>query len=153
MNSNIKQKALVFYTYLPPWRIDIFNEMGKLYDLTIIFTNADSYGFTYDRTLLLSQLKVDTIFLNKGFTLGNKTFRYGVLNIIKKYKPEVIFAHEYSPISILLATYKMLRLFNFDLVITTSDNLKMAQSVSFAKKHFVNMYYPKVKELLYIVNL
>ena len=48
-----KLKALVFYQYLPPWRIDVFNEMGKYYDMTIAFTDADSEGFTYNRKELL----------------------------------------------------------------------------------------------------
>ena len=37
-----KLKALVFYQYLSPWRIDVFNEMGKYYDMTIAFTDADT---------------------------------------------------------------------------------------------------------------
>ena len=50
-----KLKALVFYQYLPPWRIDVFNEMGKYYDMTIAFTDADSEGFTYNRKELLEK--------------------------------------------------------------------------------------------------
>lgn len=48
-----KPKALIFYQYLPPWRIDVFNELGKYYNLTIVFTNANSEGFTYNREELL----------------------------------------------------------------------------------------------------
>lgn len=48
-----KQKALIFYQYLPPWRIDVFNEMAKYYDMTIVFTNADCEGFTYNRKRII----------------------------------------------------------------------------------------------------
>ena len=58
-----KLKALVFYQYLPPWRIDVFNEMGKYYDMTIAFTDADSEGFTYNRKELLSLRVLKIIYI------------------------------------------------------------------------------------------
>lgn len=131
-----KPKAIVFYTYLPPWRIDVFNEMGKYYDLKIVFLNADWAGFTYNRELLLKKLNVEAVFWNNGFNIGTKPFRTGIYRMIEKYKPMVVFSHEYSPTSILLATFVRLRLFGFQLIITTSDNLRMAIGVSGLKKYF-----------------
>jgi glycosyltransferase involved in cell wall biosynthesis len=125
-----KQTALVFYQYLPPWRIDVFNEMGKYYNLTIIFTNAECEGFTYDRKNLLSKLKnINVIFLNNGFTIGSRPIRFGLYKLITKYKPDIIFSHEYSPTSIILAFYKQIGFFKYKYYLTTSDNLKMAQGV------------------------
>lgn len=122
-----KQKALVFYQYLPPWRIDVFNEMGKYYDMIIIFTNAECEGFTYNRQELLNKLQnIQTVFLNSGFKIGSRPIRTGIYGLIRKYKPDVIFSHEYSPTSIIIAFYKHLKLFDYKYYITTSDNLKMA---------------------------
>ncbi len=74
-----KSKALVFYQYLPPWRVDIFNEMGKLYDLTIVFTDAECEGFTYNRQDLLNKLQnINTVFLNNGFKIGNRPVSLGI---------------------------------------------------------------------------
>jgi len=125
-----KPAAIYFYQYLPPWRIDVFNEMGKYYNLTIVFTNANCEGFTYDRKELLSKLhNVNTIFLNNGFTIGTKPFRLGIANIIRKSQPDIVFSHEYSPTSILVALYKQLRIFHYKYVITTSDNVQIADKV------------------------
>lgn len=132
----MKPKALVFYTYLPPWRIDIFNEMGKQYDLTIIFLHSEATGFTYNREELLSKITVNTIFWDKGFIIGSKAFRYGIITLIKEFNPEVVFTHEYSPTSIILATYLKLKWCTFKLVVTTSDNLRMAASANRLKKIF-----------------
>lgn len=140
-----KSKALVFYTYLPPWRIDIFNEMGKYFDLTIVFLNADCAGFTYNRDLLLSKLNVDAVFWKKGFNIGSKPFRIGISRILRKYKPEIVFTHEYSPTSIFLATLIRLRLFRFQLIVTTSDNLEMAKKVS-GLKYFFRAYVLNVSK-------
>lgn len=125
----MKNKALVFYQYLPPWRVDVFNEMGKYYDLTIVFTNADCEGFTYDRQGLLQRLKgIETIFLNNGFKIGGRSVRTGILKLLKKYKPDVVFSHEYSPTSIFIALYRQIGLCRFRYYLTTSDNLEMAES-------------------------
>lgn len=124
-----KLKALVFYQYLPPWRIDVFNEMAKFYDMTIVFTNADCEGFTYNRKELLSKLNnINTIFLNNGFKLGSRPIRFGISKLIKKENPDVIFSHEYSPTSILIALFRQIKRFNYKYYITTSDNVAMAES-------------------------
>lgn len=133
----MKPKAIYFYQYLPPWRIDVFNEMAINYDLTIVFTNAELEGFTYNRELLLSKLKnIKTIFLNNGFKIGSRPVRFGIYKIIKNINPDIIFSHEYSPTSILIALYRTLRLFKYKYVITTSDNLKMAENVKGVKAFF-----------------
>ena len=134
-----KLNAVVFYQYLPPWRIDVFNEMAKYYNMTIVFTDADTDGFTYSRESLLSQLRgINTIFLNTGFRLGGRPIRIGILKMLNKYKPDVVFSHEYSPTSIIAALYK--NIFHYRYVITTSDNVSMAKAVTGLKyqmRHFV----------------
>ncbi len=126
-----KRKAIVFYQYLPPWRIDVFNEMAKYYDMTIVFTNADCEGFTYNRNELLGKLlNIKTIFLNKGIKIGSRPVHLGISKLIKKEKPDVIFAHEYSPTSIMIAFYKQIRRFNYKLYVTTSDNVTMAENAT-----------------------
>lgn len=126
-----KLSALVFYQYLPPWRIDVFNEMGKYYNMTIVFTNADCEGFTYNRQELLSKLNnINTIFLNNGFKIGSRPIRFGIYKLIEQYKPDVIFSHEYSPTSIIIAFYKQIKAFKYKYYITTSDNVQMAESSS-----------------------
>lgn len=124
-----KLKALVFYTYLPPWRIDVFNAMADLYDMTIVFTDADRDGFTYNREELLSKLdvRIKTVFLDNGFRIGSRPIRVGIYKIIKAETPDVVFSHEYSPTSAILALYKQIKLFGYKYYITTSDNVQMAE--------------------------
>lgn len=122
--SNTK-KALLFYTYLPPWRIDVFNAISEYYNLTIVFTNVDAQGFVYDTESLKAKLSAKVVILKKGLKVGKWIFRFGILRLIRNEKPDVVFAHEYSPISTLLTSLRILGFFE-RLFITTSDNLDMA---------------------------
>ena len=124
----MKPRAIYFYQYLPPWRIDVFNEIAKHYELTIVFTNADLEGFTYNRQYLLSKLKnIETIFLNNGFKIGSRPVRFGIYKIIKRINPDVVFSHEYPPTGIFAAIYR--KRFKYKYIVTTSDNLRMAENV------------------------
>jgi len=131
-----KPEALIFFQYLPPWRIDVFNEMAEYYNLTIAFTDADSEGFSYNKTELLKKLdkRINTVFLKKGFRIKQRPVKFGILRLIKKVKPEIIFSHEYAPTSVLVAFYRMF--FHYRYIITTSDNLDIAQNVKGLKAIF-----------------
>lgn len=132
---NNRPKAVVFYTYLPPWRIDVFNEMGKLFDLTIVFLNPESEGFTYNRKRLSEKLMVDHIFLPNAIRIKGKTFAMkGVVRLLRELNPRVVFSHEYSPTSNLIALLLKIKLFSFKYIITTSNNEAMAKSAEGFKK-------------------
>ena len=123
------KKAVYFFQYLPPWRIDVFNGMAKQYDLTVVFFNAGLEGFTYDRKDLLSRLKgMEVEFLETGFNVGTRPVRTGIAALLRRIRPEVVFVHEYSSVSVELALLR--RRFGYRLYVTTSDNLSMAEASS-----------------------
>lgn len=127
-----KQKALIFFSYLAPWRIDVFNEMASYYDMTIVFTSSGQDGFTYDTQNLLGKFKsnIKVIFLKASFYIGFRPILFGVRKLLNTECPDVIFSHEYSPISARLILYKKLGLYNYKYYATTSDNVIMAKDSS-----------------------
>lgn len=129
------KKALIFYTYLPPWRIDIFNYLETIYDLRIYFTLPKEDGFIYNQSDLIKKLKAKSYFLTSGFKMFGLNFRFGLLSILRKEKPQIVFTHEYSPTTVFLAVFKFFKLFNFKLVITTSDNIEIANN-----KHWLRYF-------------
>ncbi|MDV7140209.1 glycosyltransferase [Maribacter sp. TH_r10] len=146
-----KPKAIIFFQYLPPWRIDVFNEMAKYYQLTIVYTNAETEGFKYDREDLLNRLDkdIENIFLTNGFKIGKRPIRLGIFKLIKTIKPDIVFSHEYSPVSIILATFLKLNYFNFQYVITTSDNTFISEGVK-GVKFFFRKYVLSVADALVV---
>lgn len=121
------KKALYFFQYLPPWKIDVFNGMAEHYDLTVVFFDLEREGFTYDRKDMLGRLRsVGVETLSHGFKLHGHTVRFGIFSLMRKYRPEVVFVHEFSPVTVGLLLGR--KRFNYRLYVTTSDNLAMASS-------------------------
>ena len=73
-----KLKALVFYQYLPPWRIDVFNEMGKYYDMTIAFTDAFAGGYHAEILRFLVDTFACVLHFEFGIAFGAGTAFKGV---------------------------------------------------------------------------
>ncbi|MBR1677924.1 MAG: glycosyltransferase [Bacteroidales bacterium] len=123
------KRTVYFFQYLPPWRIDVFNEMARCSDLTLVFFNAGLEGFTYDREALLGRLQgMQVRFLDTGFNVGTRPVRTGIGSLLAELRPEVVYVHEYSQVSVTLALLK--RRFGYRLYITTSDNPAMAEASS-----------------------
>ena len=113
------KKALYFFQYLPPWKIDVFNGMARHYDLTAVFFDIEREGFTYDRKDLLGRLRsVGVETLSHGFKLQGHTVRFGILRLLRKYRPEVVFVHEFSSVTVSLLIWR--KRFKYRLYITTS---------------------------------
>lgn len=121
------KKALYFFQYLPPWKIDVFNGMAENYDLTAVFFDLEREGFTYDREDMLGRLRhVGVEILSRGCKLHGHTVRFGICFLLRKYRPEVVFVHEFSPVTVALLQGR--KRFHYRLYVTTSDNLAMAAS-------------------------
>jgi glycosyltransferase involved in cell wall biosynthesis len=134
------KKALVFYSYLPTWRIDIFNYLADIYQLKIFLTRSTEKAYSFNYNELKEQVLAEITELDYGFNFKGWAFRFGILKNLLKENPDVVFTHEYTPTTIFLALLKSLRFFHFKLVITTSDNIYMSENVGQLKRlfrHFV----------------
>lgn len=130
-----KQKALVFFSYLAPWRIDVFNEMASYYEnMTIALYSNGKGGFMYDTNDLKSKLRsnIKIVSLNACFYVGRRYIQLGLglRKLLKQENPDVIYAHEYSPICARLIFYKKIGLFEYEYYVTSSDNVLMANASS-----------------------
>ncbi len=68
------RKKILFITNIPaPYRVEFFNELGKLVDLTVLFeaktTKAASFNYNLDRTLNFHAVFLSAeISVNAGLT-------------------------------------------------------------------------------------
>lgn len=130
----MKPKALLFLPYLAPYRVDVLNELASYYNITAIFQFENAPEQNFNQKFLQKKLKINYEVLNNGFNIGTRQIRFGILKLLKKYQPEVLFSSEYGPTSILLSFYIRYGWYNSKLVATTSDNIYMAKNTKWFRR-------------------
>lgn len=61
-----KKKILMFHPSLAPYRIDQFNSLNELFDLTVVFLFDNIWNNNMDQERLLSQCSFKISYLLKG---------------------------------------------------------------------------------------
>lgn len=102
----MKKKRILFTSNIPvPYRMDFFNELGKLVDLTVVFERKNAKTRN-DEWLNNTAKDFKPIFL-KGINIGDDiAFCPEIINIIRKGNFDlIIIGIYYSPTGILLTSY------------------------------------------------
>lgn len=87
-------KILIISNIPSPYRIDFFNELGKMVDLTVIFEAESAKGITFNWNL--NEIKwFKAIFLKKG-DIEEKKINWKILKYIKKNEYDVVIVTSYA---------------------------------------------------------
>ena len=127
MNS-IKRKVLIFHPSLAPYRVDFFNACSKMFNASYYFNLANVADQKFNQKELKNKCNFKCNYLTKGFDLFGRSFRLGIISIIKKEKPEIILCSEYGPITLLVIFYKMLFNKTFKIYTISDDSLDSTMS-------------------------
>jgi glycosyltransferase involved in cell wall biosynthesis len=103
----MKQKILIFHPALAPYRIDLFNELNKEFEAKIYFFRKNLLSQQFDTNLIINQLNFTPGFLTKGinFTFKSRMIRFGYINKIRLYKPDIIVCYEFNIMTFLSAVF------------------------------------------------
>lgn len=120
----MKKKVLIFHPALAPYRIDLFNVLAIKFNTSFYFNLTNVSDQKFDQELLRSKCLFKINYLTKGFEFLDRSFRFGMLKIIKKENPTIVICSEFGPITILTYVYK--KLFNKQYKIYTlcDDNVE-----------------------------
>lgn len=122
-----KLRTLFFHAALAPHRIDLLNYLHQHLDLKAIFLRVDPASQQFDQAALRGQLECDHEYLLRGFEIGGRLFRHGLLRAVRAFDPDVVVTHEYSPTTLSLALIgKRLSHRRWGLTIMTADNDRIA---------------------------
>jgi len=129
-------KVFVLTTITAPYRVNLFNELGKKCDLTVCFEqkrdlverNEEWYKNEY------SNFKFITL---KKWNKSLKTIKWDVFKRLKECKPDIVLVYEYSTLTaLLLMSYckmkKIPYLINCDGAIPSNSKIK-----TMIKKHYI----------------
>lgn len=105
-----KQKVLIFHPALAPYRIDFFNALAKNFNTSFYFNFKNVPDQKFDQELLRSKSSFKINYLTRGFEFLDRTFRVGIIKIIRIENPSIIICSEFGAITMITYLYK--KLFN-----------------------------------------
>lgn len=134
---------LIFNTALAPYMIDQYNDLNKLYEVKVVFLNANVTYDKFDQQKLLDQLNCQYSYLLKGPAYKDRVFRFGVYRTIRSFEPDFIISYEYSFTTQYLLLLKRIGLIKQKIGSTIDDSLEICNNVQskvrlFARKFAVS---------------
>ena len=148
-----KKKLLIFHPALAPYRIDQFNSLSELFDLTVVFIFANLWNHKFNQTELLSQVKFKYSFLLIGPQYKGRVFRFGMLHTIKKINPDIILAYEYSFTTLYLILLKYLGILKQKLGSSVDDSIDICIQPQSKIRHFARKIATKQLDFLVLLSL
>lgn len=130
-----KKKLLIIHPALAPYRIDYFNKLAELFEVEIIFLYKNLWNHQFDQTFLLQQLRCNYSFLLKGPSVNGRVIRYGILDKIKLFNPDIVFSYEFSFTTLILLFFKKTGVISMKIGTIIDDSLEICNNVqSFVRK-------------------
>ena len=123
------KNILIIHPALAPYMIDQFNVISQLYNLEVVFLFRNPWYDKFDQSKLLPLLNFKYSFLLKGPHYKERVFRFNILNLIRKIKPDIIIGYEYSFTTQYLILLKSLGLIHQKIGSIIDDSLDICYHV------------------------
>lgn len=144
------KKLLIFHPYLAPYRIDLYNQLSKCYEVKALLTGSKKEKDTlaFDIEKVNQNANFDYTYQEKGLYIGRHLISTVYIRTIRKFAPDIIFTHELgfnTLLSIFLKNW-----FQFSIYTTIDDSLPMITSRGFFKSKLQEFVFKKVDKILVI---
>jgi glycosyltransferase involved in cell wall biosynthesis len=146
-----RKKLLVFHQALAPYRIDLWNGLNKYFDADIYFIYGNLLEQKFNQDKLKEKLDFTPKYLDGGFRIGERAFKWGFLPIIRKKKPDIVITYEYSQTTLFIYWIKKIFGFSFQIYSMCDDSLHLATSRK-GVREAVRKYLVKRIDGLIVVN-
>ena len=150
MNPIKRQKVLIFQPALAPYRVHIYNELARLFDVKVIFLRENLLSQKFNQANLRCQLTVDFEYLTTGFTFLRRNIRFGIHKFIKEFKPDVVVTVEFSPVTLAVALFRHFYPHSFTHVLWTDDHPESVGTDHWMRKMLRDIILPRVQGLIVI---
>ncbi|WP_415356585.1 glycosyltransferase family 4 protein [Halioglobus sp. Uisw_031] len=145
-----KPRVLIFHPALAPYRLDLFNAFGEVFNLKIVFLRKNLLNQKFDQKALLGKLNVEHSFLAKGVTLRGQSFRLGASREIREFSPDIVITPEYSMITASVCLCRVLLRRRFAQVVWSDDNSESSLRDSYSRKLLRYLIIPRVQGVILI---
>lgn len=124
-----KQRILIFHPALAPYRIDQFNLLNELFDIEVVFLFDSLWKFSIDQQKLKEACNFKISYLLIGPRYKGRLFRFGMMRVINRFKPDIVFGYEYSFTTQYLILLKRIGLLKQKIGSFIDDSLHMCENV------------------------
>ena len=131
-----EKKLLVLHPALAPYRIDFFNSLYETFDADFYFFNKNLLNQKFDQNRIKLKINFKCNYLSQGINLPGRTIRFGVINLLKQKKPDVVICTEYNPMHFVLIVARIFSKNKFKIFTICDDNIDVAENAFWLKKVF-----------------
>lgn len=124
----MKKKILVFHPALAPYRVDFFNAINAAFNAVFYFNLTNVADQKFDQEKLAEKCNFRMNFIQNGFDFFGRSFRFGILKILRKEQPDIVLCSEYGPVTIVVFLYKILFRKQFSLYTLSDDSIENSKS-------------------------
>lgn len=124
----MKEKILIFHPALAPYRVDFFNEINKAFNAVFYFNLPNVSDQKFDQEKLAVKCHFKLKFILNGFEFFGRSFRFGIIKILKREKPDIVLCSEYGQVTIVVFLYKIIFRKQFSLYTISDDSLENSKS-------------------------
>lgn len=119
-----KKRLLVFHPALAPYRVDFFNALSRHFHSWFYFSYRNVQDQKFDQDYLRKQICFEPIFIEKGFSLMGRTFRSGIISILRNVNPNIVICSEFGQITLISLIYYLLTAKKFKLYTICDDSIE-----------------------------
>lgn len=123
----MKKRLVVFHPALAPYRVDFFNGLNKAFETGFYFYHTNVPDQEFDQEKLIRQCHFRPRYLRQGFDYKGRSFRTGIIKVLKKHRPEIVICSEYSQITVWTFLYLSFFSKSTKLYILSDDSLDNAK--------------------------
>lgn len=124
----MKKKIVVFHPALAPYRVDFFNAINDFFDAAFYFNLTNVPNQKFDQEKLIRKCNFKLKYILNGFDVFGRSFRFGVLKILSKEKPDIVLCSEYGQVTFVVFLYKILFRKQFNLYTISDDSIENSKS-------------------------
>ena len=145
------KKILIFHTSIPPYRIDLFNQLSQTFNLKVVITGSSKHiqKLGFDTYKIAEQALFTPEWHTQGIYLGNHLLSFIYFKRIITFRPDIVWCQELginTLASILLKTF-----FNFKIVTFIDDSPAMLSQYSIVRKLLRKFVY-KYIDTVFVVH-
>jgi glycosyltransferase involved in cell wall biosynthesis len=122
------KKILVFHPALAPYRVDFFNALNNYFEASFYFSLKNVSDQKFNQENLKSLCNFNCKYISTGFEFLGRSFRFGIIKIIKLEKPDIIFCAEYGQITLSVFLYN--KICNSSIKVYTISDDSIDNSIS-----------------------